>query len=151
VAEGTNRTYPFRPMSGVVVLGLLWAAVGILLGLRWWTERDQPLGHHVAREAQERARGRARFGQLAESRADHRRQAMLGAYAVGTSLVSAGFLLRAALPLALGAALVNLGTLYRYLVLLLDEAPATEPVLARPAHRRGRQPLVTRVLVGDAK
>jgi hypothetical protein len=140
-------------MSGLVVLGLAWAAVGVLLGQRWWSEREQPLAHHAARAAGDDRRVREvnRFGQLSESRADHRRQAMLGAYAAGTSLVGIGFLLDTALLLALGAAIVNLGTLYRYLVLLLDEAPRDEPVIARPAHRRSRQPVVTRILLGDAK
>jgi hypothetical protein len=147
-------------MSGVVALGLLWGAVGISLGIRWWTEREQASEHHAGREGAVLAATGAsstRFGRATESRAEHRRQAMLGAYAVGTSLVAIGFLLEATLPLALGAALVNLGTLYRYLVLLLDEALFAEPdvdrvaasEVVRPAHRRARQPIVSRVLVGD--
>ncbi len=125
-------------MSGVVVLGLLWAAVGILLGLRWWSDRAQPPAHHAAREelAAEGA-GPVRFGRLTESRADQRRQAMRLAYAAGTSLVAVGLFTEVPVVLALGAALVNLGTLYRHLVALLDEAPETEaePVdLLQPAH-----------------
>ena len=138
-------------MSGLVALGLAWAAVGILLGARWWSERVQAPGSHAPRvEPEPQPVGVARFGQLSESRAEHRLQAMRGAYAAGTSLVAVGFLVGAALPLALGAALVNLGTIYRHLVRLLDEVPPDEPAVARPAHRRARQPLVG-LLVGDAK
>ena len=137
-------------MSGLVLLGLLWAAVGISLGIRWWSEREQPPAHHAARGGIDPGPAAStRFGRLAESRAEHRRQAMRLAYAAGTSLVALGFLTRAALPLALGAALVNLGTVYRHLVLLVDEAPAEEPVLAHPAHRRARSPIVG-VLLGDS-
>ena len=136
-------------MSGLVLLGLLWAAVGIALAIRWWSERAQALGHHAAREAgHPTPTGRARFGASTESRAEHRLQAMRLAYAVGTSLVAIGFLTEAALALAFGAALVNLGTVYRHLVRLVDDAPPDEPVLARPAHRRARQPLVG-LLAGD--
>jgi hypothetical protein len=138
-------------MSAVVALGLAWGAVGILLGSRWWTERAQPPAHHAARvDGGSERPGRVRFGQLSESRAEHRLQAMRLAYAVGAGLVALGFLIEAALPLALGVALVNLGTVYRHLVLLVDESPADEPVLARPAHRRARQPLMG-LLAGEAK
>jgi hypothetical protein len=136
-------------MSSVVLLGLLWAAVGIVLAIRWWSERAQPLGHHAAGDLEAPAPvGTARFGQLIESRAEHRLQAMRLAYAAGTCLVALGFLTEASLALAFGAALVNLGTIYRHLVRLVDEAPSEEPVLRRPAHRRTRQPLVE-LLVGD--
>ncbi len=139
-------------MSGLVVLGLLWAAVGILLGIRWWSEREQAPGHHAAHDATAES-GWARFGRGVESRSEDRLQVMRFAYACGTSLVAIGFLFQTAAPLAFGALFVNLGTIERYLVVLLDRDLAEEPALLRPerpaAHRRSRQPIVTRVLLGD--
>ena len=137
-------------MSGLVLLGLLWAAVGISLGIRWWSEREQAPGHHAARDGTVPGPVvRTRFGRLAESREEHRRQAMRLAYATGACVVAVGFWTTAGVLLALGAAFVNLGTIYRHLVLLVDEAPPDEPVPARPAHRRRTRPAVVNVLLGD--
>jgi hypothetical protein len=134
-------------MSGVVVFGVLWAAAGVWLGSRWWAERGaEALGH--APEA-----ARRRFGQAAAGGAQRRQQTMRLAYACGTTAVALGLLVRAPWLLALGAAMVNLGTLYRHLVALLDElpepAPSLRPEPVAPLHRRARRPAAARVLLGN--
>jgi hypothetical protein len=121
-------------MSGVGVLGLLWAAVGIWWGSRWWRDRG-PVPAPAAP-----ALGRSRFGRAAAGGAWRRRQAMRLAYAAGAASVAGGLLLGWAWILALGAALVNLGTLYRHLVLLLDEAPEPDGPLPARAPSPGCSP-----------
>lgn len=75
------------------------------------------------------------------------------AYACGATAVALGLLVRAPWLLALGAAMVNLGTAYRHLVALLDElpepAPAIQPEPLAPLHRRTRQPAATRIVLGN--
>ena len=129
------------------MLGLLWAAVGIWLGFRWWGERAAA----PRAPAPAATSARARFGQAAEGGAARRRPARRLAYAAGATAVAAGLLVGWGWVLALGAAMVNLGTLYRHLVFLLDEAPepevAPEPPVGR--HLRARRPALSRVLVGN--
>lgn len=113
-------------MSPIVVLGLLWAAGGIALGRQWWRERATPPS------PEGRADGaRARFGQGTDDGSWRRLQAMRRAYAFGATIVSVGFLAGAPALLALGAAMVNLGTIYRYLVVALDHSAVDTPLVAR--------------------
>ncbi len=126
---GRIPTYPFRVMSGVAAFGLLWAVVGILLGFRWWREREAELGGtlRVAVPSPERLR----FGGAIEDGSGRRLQAMRLAYAAGMLATGAGLLAEVAVLLALGAALLNLGTVYRYLVVALDREALDTPLLAR--------------------
>lgn len=128
-------------MSSVGLLGLLWAVVGIWVGSRWWAER----GSGPARAHRE-VRPRARFGTQSVGGPVRRRQAMRLAYAAGATTVGVGLVVGWAPVLALGAALVNLGTLYRTLVLLLDEWTGEESpeevALAAARHLRGRRPVL---------
>jgi hypothetical protein len=134
-------------MSGVAVLGVLWAAAGIWLGSRWWTERGaQAFGHAPQAAAR-------RFGQPVLGGPQRRAQAMRLAYATGATAVAGGLLVRWSWLLAAGAAMVNLGTLYRHLLALVDELPepdeALAPQPAPPQHRRARRPAATRILLGQ--
>jgi hypothetical protein len=136
-------------MSGGGVLGLLWAAAGIWSGARWWNERAAAL---VDGDGAVATADGGRFGRAAEGGAIRRRQAMRLAYAAGATAVALGLLVGWGWVLALGAAMVNLGTMYRLLVFLLDEAPEPEPVaapLAPARHVRSQQPVLSRVLLGN--
>jgi hypothetical protein len=53
------------------------------------------------------------------------------AYAAGTTLIAAGLLSGLAVVLAFGAAAVNLGTIYRYLVVALDLDTVDTPLVPR--------------------
>jgi len=138
-------------MSGVVVLGLLWAVVGILLGFRWRSERAKSPDDHAPRPNLVGAR----FGQVRLGSSRQRVETMLLAYASGAALVSLGLMARAAWLLGLGALLVNVGTVFRYLVVALDAAQLDEPVIQRSPrarHTRDRgpsAPILRRVLIGD--
>ena len=68
-------------MTGVGAFGLLWAAVGILLGIRWWREREADLGS--PRSVAVPSPDRLRFGGPAEDGSARRLQAMRLAYAGG--------------------------------------------------------------------
>ena len=114
-------------MSGVAAFGLVWAAVGVLLGLRWWREREADLaagGGVVATGGQ-----RLRFGGDFEDGSGRRLQAMRLAYAAGTLSTALGLLSGVAVALAFGAALLNLGTVYRYLVVAMDREALDTPLL----------------------
>jgi hypothetical protein len=138
-------------MSPIVVLGLLWAAGGIALGLQWWRER----GTAPSPQARADAAG-TRFGQGTDDGSWRRLQAMRRAYAFGAILVSIGFLVEAPALLALGAAMVNLGTIYRYLVVALDHSALDTPLVVRSRraarhvarHARMAQPNLGGGLVG---
>ena len=114
-------------MSAVVVFGLLWVAAGVVVGLRWWSER----GLGGARQAEVEGPANARFGQVREDGSRRRRLAMRRAYAVGAALVVVGLVTAVPVVLALGAAMVNLGTIYRYLVVVLDLEAVDTPLLVR--------------------
>jgi len=115
-------------MSAVVVLALLWAVVGALLLVRWWSERGpdpSPRGRW------EVAPG-TRFGQAPRTDGSRRRfQAMRLTYGIGTTVVALGFLTGWAGLLAIGALLVNLGTLERYLAEVLDLDALDRPMVPR--------------------
>lgn len=130
-------------MSGVAVLGLLWAAGGIWCGSRWWRDRVPASGATPTLPP-----GRARFGQPIVDGGHGRRQAMRLAYAAGATAVAGGLLLEWAWVLALGSALVNLGTLYRHLVFLLDDGPE-ERVVAHGGAARGAQLPLRTLLAGN--
>lgn len=137
-------------MTGGAVLGLLWAAVGTFLGFRWWNERARwqqaEQAHPVAADE------RPRFGRAAEDGSGRRNLAMLAAYAAGTLVVGAGLLTSTPGLLGLGALLVNLGTIFRFLVLALDGSQLESPVIPpkrRPARLARSQPALSRVLIGD--
>jgi hypothetical protein len=135
-------------MSGVVVLGLLWAVVGILLGFRWRAERAKSPTDHAPRPNL----GDARFGQVRLGSSRQRVETMLLAYACGAVVVSLGLMARTAWLLGLGAVLVNVGTVFRYLVVALEPAQLDTPVIQRSARARERGPAVPalrRVLIGD--
>lgn len=114
-------------MSGIGAFGLLWAASGILLGTLWWRERETEPSR--AGGAQGASSQRYRFGAPLQDGSGRRLQAMRLAYAAGTLATGAGFLLGLGVLLALGAALVNLGTIYRYLVVALDQEALDTPLL----------------------
>jgi hypothetical protein len=116
-------------MSGVGAFGLVWAVVGILLGFRWWREREADLGGTLAVVGP--SRERVRFGGDIEDGSGRRLQAMRLAYAAGMLATGAGLVSEVAVLLALGAALLNLGTIYRYLVVALDREGLDSPVLPR--------------------
>jgi hypothetical protein len=103
-------------MSGVGVLGLLWAVAGIVLGLLWWRERlvDGPA---AIAAVERRTTERVHFGSLREDRGPRRLQAMRRSYALGAWLVALGLVADQALPLAAGALALNLGTLFHHLAL----------------------------------
>jgi hypothetical protein len=126
---GRIPTYPFSVMSGVGAFGLLWAVVGILLGFRWWREREAELGGTLRVAGP--SPGRVRFGGAIEDGSGRRLQAMRLAYAGGMLATGTGLVSEVAVLLALGAALLNLGTIYRYLVVALDREALDSPVLAR--------------------
>jgi hypothetical protein len=119
-------------VSGVVLFGLAWAAVGILLGVQWWRERAAEAAPTLVGGASVTGSERSRFGRAEEDGSPRRLQAMRLAYAAGMLSLSAGFLTGAAVPLALGAALVNLGTIYRYLVVALAHDRLDAPLIDRP-------------------
>jgi hypothetical protein len=123
-------------MSAGAVLGVLWLAAGIVLGLRWWGAR----GPEVARGARVELPVNARFGQVREDGSRRRLQAMRLAYAAGTTLVAVGLLTEVPVVLAFGAAMVNLGTIYRYLVVALDLDAVDTPLLNRPERIPERLP-----------
>ena len=114
-------------MSGVVLFGLIWAAAGILLGIRWWREREADL--RTAGGVAITAGQQARFGGVIEDGSGRRLQAMRLAYAVGALATAVGMISRGPVALALGAALLNLGTIYRYLVVALDREGLDTPLL----------------------
>lgn len=116
-------------MSGAVLLGFLWALVGMLLGYRWRSERAKSL-HNDAPVPGPNSR---RFGQVRLGGSQQRVQTMLGAYAAGAALVSVGFLIHTPWLLGPGAMLVNVGTIYRYLVVALDASTLDGPVVTRTA------------------
>jgi hypothetical protein len=124
-------------MSGVVLFGLIWAAAGVLLGMRWWREREADL--RTAGGSAVTAGQRVRFGGAIEDGSGRRLQAMRLAYAVGALATAVGLMSRVPVVLALGAALLNLGTLYRYLVVALDREALDTPLL----------PQVSGFLLGD--
>jgi hypothetical protein len=119
--------YPLGAVSGVVVLGLLWAVAGILLGIRWWRERaaEAAAATHPAAAATERVR----FGRAPEDRSPRRWQAMRLAYALGAWLVALGLVSGVVPALAIGTVALNLGTLFRYLVVALDREALDLPLL----------------------
>jgi hypothetical protein len=123
--------YPLCAVSGVGVIGLLWAVAGILVGIRWWRERTAgvPFAAAGATRAAPPATVRVRFGQLAEDRSPQRWQAMRLAYAVGAWLVALGLATEVVPALALGAVALNLGTVFRYLVVALDREALDLPLL----------------------
>jgi len=114
------------------VLGLLWAVVGILLGFRWRAERAASPDDR----AEQPTMDGARFGQVRLGGSRQRFETMLLAYASGTTLVSLGLLSGVAWLLCLGVLLVNVGTVYRYLVVALDAGQLDEPIVPRPARPR---------------
>jgi hypothetical protein len=116
-------------MSGLVALMLLWAAAGILLGIRWWREQ----GAEQAAVAGAALAERARFGSVAEDGSAKRVHAMRAAYVVGATCCVVGFATGIAVVLAFGASLVNLGTVYRYLVVVLDHDLVDAPLIERPS------------------
>jgi hypothetical protein len=120
-------TYPLGAVSGFSVLGLLWAVAGILLGTLWW--RDRAAVAATATEAGEAATQRVHFGCLRVDRGPRRQQAMRLAYALGAWLVALGTVTDRVLPLAVGAAALNLGTLFRYLLVALDQQALDAPLL----------------------
>jgi hypothetical protein len=138
-------------MSPIVVLGLLWAAGGIALGNQWWHARAA-----APPAAQEAAAAGARFGQADANGSWRRLQAMRRAYAFGAISMSLGFLTSAPALLALGAAMVNLGTMYRYMLVALDQSALDTPLLIRSQraavhvarHARLVQPNLGGALVG---
>jgi hypothetical protein len=137
-------------MTGGAVFGLVWAAVGILLGSRWWTERARWRDTGTAQPTA--PDGRPRFGRAAEDGSGRRSLAMLAAYAAGTLVVAVGLLTDTPGLLGVGALLVNLGTIFRFLVLALDSSQLESPVIPpkrRPARVPRSQPVLTRVLIGD--
>jgi hypothetical protein len=119
-------------MSAVLVLALLWAAVGLVLLARWWSERGpdpSPRGRWEVPPG-------TRFGQATRVDGPRRRlQAMRLAYGAGTTVVALGFLTGWAGLLALGALLVNVGTMQRYLVEVLDLEALDRPMVPRRAPR----------------
>jgi hypothetical protein len=119
-------------MTAVVVLALLWAAVGALLLARWWSER----GPDPSPRGRWEVPAGARFGQAARADGSRRRlQAMRLTYGVGTTVVALGFLTGWAGLLALGALLVNVGTIERYLAEVLDLGTLDRPMVPRRSPR----------------
>jgi hypothetical protein len=114
-------------MSAAMALGLLWAVAGVVLGLRWWQERDLAGAGRTAAEAPPTTR----FGRARDDGSGRRLQAMRLAYAAGTTSVALGMFTGAAALLALGAAMVNLGTIFRYLVVALDLDGVDTPLFVR--------------------
>jgi hypothetical protein len=110
---------------GDVLLGLLWLSAGLLVGNRW---RHGRALHQTARDHPATRADRVRFGTVAEDGSGRRRQAMLLAYAAGLTTTGAGMASGVAVVLALGAALLNLGTIYRVLVIALDHDHLDVPV-----------------------
>jgi hypothetical protein len=106
-------------MSGVGVIGLLWALAGILLGNLWWRERAA--GAFLATEAGDLPTQGVHFGCLLEDRGPRRLRAMRVAYALGAWLVALGIVTHLVLTLAVGAVALNLGTLFRYLLVVMDQ------------------------------
>jgi uncharacterized membrane protein YphA (DoxX/SURF4 family) len=115
-------------MSAVAALGLSWAVAGVLLLVRWWGER----GPDPSPRGRWEVPAGTRFGQVREDGSPRRLQAMRLTYGIGTTLVAVGFLTRWAAVLALGALVVNLGTVQRYLAEVLDLDALEQPLLPRP-------------------
>jgi hypothetical protein len=113
-------------VSGDLLFGLAWMAVGLLVGSRWRDERARQRAVGAERAA---PGSRVHFGAVAEDGSAKRRQAMLLAYAAGVVATGAGIALGTAVVLALGAALLNLGTIYRLLVIALDHDHLDVPVV----------------------
>lgn len=114
-------------MTGLAALVLLWAAAGILLGIRWWREQ----GAEQASAAGAALVERTRFGTVAEDGSPKRVAAMRAAYVVGAACCLVGLATGIAVVLAFGASLVNLGTVYRYLVVALDHDLVDAPLIER--------------------
>ena len=70
-----------------------------------------------------------RFGRAWRDGSRRRLQAMRRAYRAGVAVVALGLLAGVPVLLAIGAALVNLGTVLRYLVVALDVDAADTPLL----------------------
>lgn len=102
-------------VSGRMVLGVLWAAAAIPMGRAWWRGR----GTLVPAVVEVPAADRSRFGTGAADRSADRAQIMRLSYADGSVAVAGGLLLDWTPLLAVGAVLLNVGTIYRYLVLAL--------------------------------
>jgi hypothetical protein len=115
-------------MSSLAALVLLWALAGILLGIRWWREQEAEEAVASGTVVAERTR----FGSVAEDGSPKRVQAMRAAYLVGAGCCLVGFATGTAVVLAFGASLVNLGTVYRYLVVALDHDLVDAPLIERP-------------------
>jgi hypothetical protein len=113
------------PVSTAGALGILWLAAGVVLGLRWWNAR----GLEATGRSPLDLPSNARFGQARPDGSRRRLQAMRLAYAAGTMLVAAGLLTGLPVVLAFGAAAVNLGTIYRYLVVALDLDSVDTPLV----------------------
>jgi hypothetical protein len=111
---------------GAVLFGVAWTAAGLLVGSRWRDERarERTVGTHPTTLGE-----RARFGTGAVDGSAKRRQAMLLAYAAGLVVTGGGVVTGAAVVLALGAALLNLGTIYRVLLIALDHEHLDVPVV----------------------
>jgi hypothetical protein len=133
-------------MTGGAVFGLVWAAVGLLLGIRWWSERArwQATSPSVAPAPD----ARARFGGMIEDGSARRTAAMLLAYAAGATVVGVGLLVSTPALLGIGALLVNVGTIFRFLVLALDRAHLESPLL--PPRQRQARHLSGPVVAGSA-
>jgi hypothetical protein len=126
-------------MSTGAVPAVLWLAAGIVLGLRWWGAR----GPDAARRTRLEVPVNARFGQLRDDGSRRRLQAMRLAYAAGATFVAVGLLTHVPVVLALGAAMVNLGTIYRYLVVALDLEAVDTPLLVLPERPSERAAALT--------
>jgi hypothetical protein len=127
-------------MTGGVVFGLLWAAVGIVLGIRW---RDERARWRTTAAVPAVATPRARFGADTQDGSIRRTAAMFLAYASGALIISVGVLTSTAVLLGVGAGLVNLGTVFRFLVLALDRAHLESPVIPSRAPRHRGRPAVS--------
>ena len=69
--DGARRpAYPLPAVSGVLLFGLAWAAVGILLGVQWWRERATEAAAAMAGGAAVTGSERNRFGRAEEQLAD---------------------------------------------------------------------------------
>lgn len=129
----SDPQYAVGVMSGLAVLLLLWAGAGIVLAL------GSLRGPEPAP-----APDAARFGRVAEDRSANRLHAMRLAYGVGAACCAVGAVAGLDVVLAFGASLLNLGTVYRYLVVAMDHTTVDAPVLVLPERSVSR-----RFLLGD--
>ncbi len=121
-------------MSTVAVLGVLWALVGVPLGVRVLQER-RPLPMEEFQRAMDalQTQGPNPWGVGPNVQATRRRRLVSTlTYAPGLALLAVGLAMGDSGVLAVALALVNLGTAHRLLALAVDRAAHRRPQVLVP-------------------